>query len=131
MNSQVSVRSPGGDAFSVSGGPRLRSYRRPEADLSFYLDRFLRGAYSSAEVRQFNGSSTTNKEFSVGGGVGIGCEYFVPRLHIGIAAHSDLASVVYVKDSAKTNLLGAPSATSSVAEFNLSLQPALVLGAYF
>ena len=114
-----------------SSGPRLRSYRHPEAELSFYLDRFLRGAYSSRELTQPSGLSTTSKEWSVGTGIGVGCEYFIPHLHVGLAVHSDVANLRYVEDSTKSNLIGAQLATGGAVEFDYAVRPLLVVRAYF
>ena len=125
-----SLGNSAGDGFAIAGGPRYRSYRRPDEDFSFYLDRYLSGAYSNFKYPALVGS-TAYKQWSVGAGLGIGCEYFAPRFHFGVAIHADLGRLRYGEDSSKTSVPPFQQVLGSAVEADFSISPAIVLRGYF
>ena len=130
------LRPSTGDALAFSCGPRLRSYRHPDEEFSFYFDRFLRVSYSQSQDVNLNGLVQTFDRRTAELGVGLGCEYFLPRFHAGLALHSDVARVAFVEDGERTNqaLAGAGGKRSVAAragEIAFAIRPSIVLRGYF
>lgn len=131
-----SFRPNAGDAFAFACGPRLRSYRHPDDEFSFYLDRFVRVAYSQSPFSpSVNGIVQTFDRRTAELGAGLGCEYFWSRFHAGLALHSDFGRIAYIEDGVRSNLVFAGTnkrfVVSRAAEASFAVRPSIVLRAYF
>ena len=136
MTGSSGGRIGGANALSFAVGPRLRSYRHPDEELSFYFDRFLRVFYARSEVPGVGGIVYTLDRRTAEFGLGMGCEYFSSRFHCGLALHSDFGRLAYVEDGKASNLTLDTNSTKrsiigTAIEASYSVQPSIALRAYF
>ena len=80
--------------LSLSAGPRVRRFMRPNSDFSPYLDLFTHGMFSRSHRWDIGGSRDTRSGYGFDCGVAIGGEYFT-RWHFSVAAHSSLATLAW------------------------------------
>ncbi|MBI5711767.1 MAG: hypothetical protein HZC42_15900 [Candidatus Eisenbacteria bacterium] len=113
---------------AVELGPRARSFTRPESDFSPYVDVFVHGSWSGAQ----SPGPTRYEMWAARAGVAFGLEYFLPRWHCSLAAHSDLMTFSYERQRWRTAGLGRTLETwQSVQRADLGISPGLALRVYF